>query len=148
MFVTGLNTCSLFIHSKKNLHQLILYITQNNFFIKFINYELWSLLWVMVLFPLSYGPLYLACLLFPGLCLNRWLSCLLVGFEVLGDIGRRLFGVLLSSLLCGTYGKNGTTKIFEEEEHSIIELKCIFLLSLFNWMTALRGLAIPSYWIF
>ena len=96
----------------------------------------------MVLFPLSYGPLYLACLLFPGLCLNKWLSCLLVGFEVLGDIGRRLFGVLLSSLLCGTYGKNGTTKISEGEERSIIKLKRIFLLSLFEWRNALIGLDI------
>ena len=93
----------------------------------------------MVLFPLSYGPLYLACLLFPGLCLNKWLSCLLVGCEVLGDIGRHLFGVLFCSLLCGTYGKNGTTKISEGEERSIIKLKRIFLLSLFEWRNALIG---------
>ena len=36
------------------------------------------------------------------------------------------------------------SQTFEGEEQSIIELKCIFLLSLFNWMTALRGFAIPS----
>jgi len=33
---------------------------------------------------------------------------------------------------------------FEGEESSIIELKHIFILSLFDWMTALCGLAIPS----
>ena len=30
-------------------------------------------------------------------------------------------------------------RIFEGEECSIIELKCIFLLSLFEWRTALSG---------
>ena len=44
--------------------------------------------------------------------------------------------------------EGGNNQTFEVDECSTIELKCIFLLSLFNWMTALRGLAIPSYWIF
>lgn len=45
------------------------------------------------LMPLIYGPLYLVYLVFPGLCLNKWLSFLLVGIEVLGNIGWHVFGV-------------------------------------------------------
>lgn len=43
--------------------------------------------------PLIYGPLYLVYLVSPELCLNKWLSFLLVGIEVLGNIGWRVFGV-------------------------------------------------------
>ena len=35
-------------------------------------------------------------------------------------------------------------RIFEGEEHSIIELEHIFLLSLLEWRTALSGLDTPS----
>ena len=35
-------------------------------------------------------------------------------------------------------------RIFKGEERSIIELKHIFLYSLFKWRTALSGLDIPS----
>ena len=37
-------------------------------------------------------------------------------------------------------------RTFEGEEHSIIELKWFFLLTLFDWMTALSGPYIPSFW--
>ena len=78
-------------------------------FVKMIGNQ-WTTCLFIVLVPLIYGPLYLACLVFPGLCLNKSLSCLLVGLEVLGDIGRHLFGMLFHSLLCGTYGENETTE--------------------------------------
>ena len=78
-------------------------------FVKMIGNQ-WTTCLFIVLLPLIYGPLYLACLVFPGLCLNKSLSCLLVGLEVLGDIGRHLFGILFRSFLCGTYGKKGTTE--------------------------------------
>ena len=35
---------------------------------------------------------------------------LLVGLDVLGDIGRHTFGVLFCSLLCRKYRENGTTE--------------------------------------
>ena len=38
------------------------------------------------------------------------------------------------------------SKTFNGEEHSIIELKRFFLLTLFNWMTALSSPYIPSFW--
>ena len=46
------------------------------------------------------GHLYLACLVFLGLFLSKWLSCLLVGMEALGDIEQQLFAVLFCSVLC------------------------------------------------
>ena len=39
-------------------------------------------------------------------------------------------------------------RTFNGEEHSIIELKWFFLLTLFDWMTALSGPYIPSFWEF
>ena len=63
--------------------------------------------------------------------------------EVLGDIEQHLLGMLFRSVLCGVY-RERNNNIFEGEECFIIELKQIFLLSLFEWRTALNGLAIPS----
>lgn len=95
------------------------------------------------LLTLTGGHLCLACLVSLGLCLNKQLSCLLAGMEVLGDIEQHLFGMLFRSVLCGVY-RERNNRIFEGEECFIIELKQIFLLSLFEWRTALNGLAIPS----
>jgi len=66
----------------------------------------WTACSFIVLLPVIYGPLYLFYLAYPELFLNKWLSCLLVGIVVLGDIGQHLFGVLFCSILCGTYGEN------------------------------------------
>ena len=52
-------------------------------FVKMIGNR-WTTCLFIVLLPLIYGPLYLACLVFPGLCLNKSLSCLLVGFRGAG----------------------------------------------------------------
>ena len=43
-----------------------------------------------------------------------------------------------------TIWREQNNRIFEGEERSIIELKCIFILSLFEWITALSGLSISS----
>ena len=53
----------------------------------------------------------------------------------MAGIDQLLFWVPFHVVLCGIYGG---------EECSTVELKRIFLLSLFNWMTALCGLLIPS----
>lgn len=84
------------------------------------------------LLPLTGGRLSLACLVSLGLCLNKLLSCLLAGIEVLGDIAQHLFGMLFRSVLCGVHIERNN-RIFEGEECFIIELKQIFLLSLFEW---------------
>ena len=55
-----------------------------------------------------------------------------------------LFWVPFHIVLRGIYGGSGMAQTFEGEERSTVELKRIFLHSLFNWMTALRGFAIPS----
>ena len=78
-------------------------------FVKMIG-NWWTTCSFIVLLPLIYGPLYLACIVSAGLCLSKWLSCLLVGLDMLGDMGRHMFGVLFCSLLCRTYRENGTTE--------------------------------------
>ena len=62
----------------------------------------------------------------------------------MAGIEKLLFWVPFHIVLRGIYGGSGLAQTFEGEERSTVELKRIFLLSLFNWMTALRGFAIPS----
>ena len=69
------------------------------------------------------------------------LSCWLRG------VGRHrkasVWGVILQFIMWNIY-REWNIRIFKGEERSIIELKRIFLLSLFEWRTALSGLDIPS----
>lgn len=59
---------------------------------------------------------------------------------------RRAAGIwwLLRCVTCGLFrGQNMRT--FEVEEHSVLELKSLFLHSLYDWMLAMRGLSFSSF---
>ena len=100
----------------------------------------WTTCSFIVPLPFIYGPMYLLYLVYPWLFLNKLLACWHRG--VGQHRSASVWGVIPQYIMWNIW-REWKNRIFEGEEHSIIEFKHSFHLSLFEW-TALSGLAIPS----
>ena len=78
-----------------------------------------------------YGPWFLVCLVFIGLCRIRLLRC-----SIAGRVSCPL-EVLCHIVCVGVFDRNENARCFEDCERSILHIKSIFFLTLLEWSLVL-----------
>ena len=95
----------------------------------------------IVRLPWSCGTWFLVYLEFVGLCQCLLLSFLLAGKVDLVAIKMEIYGWLFLIVWCGVFGRKEVvaSRCFEDNEHSMPDLKFLFFRTLLDWFSVWRN---------
>lgn len=106
--------------------------------------SLWTTCSFIVCILIAYGPLCFVCLVYLGCCHSMGWSCWCVGGGFGSHRAAIIWGAIPLCLWWILWSKHNH-QTFEGEEHSLVDLKRFFLLSLYYWMKEMSSPSASSF---